>query len=206
VRGGIIDVFPSTADVPVRIDLWGDEVDRLTAFAVNDQRSSIDLDVGGVLRLPGAPPHRRDVGPLPADSLRSQPWGAAQWERLAEGESFDGMESWLPYVHPDEDLLPDLLTPGLAGGARRAPTHPGPGGPAPRRRGGVGRDAGLTWGAEDEGRPGLPPTPPALRAAACRTSKAGVLALPSAGRAGTPAMTVRGFTPVAGDPARLAAR
>jgi transcription-repair coupling factor (superfamily II helicase) len=40
VRGGIIDVFPSTADVPVRIDLWGDEVDRLTAFAVNDQRSS----------------------------------------------------------------------------------------------------------------------------------------------------------------------
>ena len=39
VRGGIIDVFPSTADVPVRIDLWGDEVDRLTAFAVSDQRS-----------------------------------------------------------------------------------------------------------------------------------------------------------------------
>ncbi len=29
---GIVDVFPSTADVPVRIDLWGDEVDRLTEF------------------------------------------------------------------------------------------------------------------------------------------------------------------------------
>ncbi|MBV8461883.1 MAG: transcription-repair coupling factor, partial [Acidimicrobiales bacterium] len=28
VRGGIVDVFPSTGDVPVRIDLWGDEVDR----------------------------------------------------------------------------------------------------------------------------------------------------------------------------------
>jgi transcription-repair coupling factor (superfamily II helicase) len=45
VRGGIIDVFPSTADTPVRIDLWGDEVDRLTAFAVNDQRSLADLDL-----------------------------------------------------------------------------------------------------------------------------------------------------------------
>ena len=44
MRGGIVDVFPSTADVPVRIDLWGDEVDRLTAFAVGDQRSSDDLD------------------------------------------------------------------------------------------------------------------------------------------------------------------
>ena len=32
-RGAIIDVFPSTGDVPVRIDLWGDEVDRLTRSA-----------------------------------------------------------------------------------------------------------------------------------------------------------------------------
>ena len=45
VRGGIVDVFPSTADTPVRIDLWGDEVDRLTTFAVNDQRSLADLDL-----------------------------------------------------------------------------------------------------------------------------------------------------------------
>ena len=44
VRGGIVDVFPSTADEPVRIDLWGDEVDRLTRFDVADQRSTDDLD------------------------------------------------------------------------------------------------------------------------------------------------------------------
>ena len=40
VRGSIIDVYPSTASMPVRIDLWGDEVDRLTEFAVADQRST----------------------------------------------------------------------------------------------------------------------------------------------------------------------
>ena len=40
LRGSIIDVFPSTADAPVRIDLWGDEVDRLTEFSVHDQRST----------------------------------------------------------------------------------------------------------------------------------------------------------------------
>ncbi len=44
VRGSIVDVFPSTADVPVRIDLWGDEVDRLTEFAVADQRSTQDIE------------------------------------------------------------------------------------------------------------------------------------------------------------------
>ncbi len=44
VRGSIVDVFPSTMDEPVRIDLWGDEVDRLTSFAVADQRSTGDLE------------------------------------------------------------------------------------------------------------------------------------------------------------------
>src|SRR4029077_5824649 len=44
VRGSIVDVFPSTADVPVRIDLWGDEVDRLTEFSVSDQRSTVDVE------------------------------------------------------------------------------------------------------------------------------------------------------------------
>ncbi len=39
-RGSIVDVFPSTADAPVRIDLWGDEVDRLDR--VQRQRSALD--------------------------------------------------------------------------------------------------------------------------------------------------------------------
>ncbi|MED5329080.1 MAG: transcription-repair coupling factor, partial [Actinomycetota bacterium] len=43
-RGAIIDIFPSTADAPIRIDLWGDDVDRLTQFSVNDQRSTENLD------------------------------------------------------------------------------------------------------------------------------------------------------------------
>ena len=37
VRGSIVDVYPSTADAPVRIDLWGEEVDRLSGFSVHDQ-------------------------------------------------------------------------------------------------------------------------------------------------------------------------
>ncbi len=43
VRGSIVDVFPATADAPVRIDLWGDEVDRLAEFSVNDQRSTDEV-------------------------------------------------------------------------------------------------------------------------------------------------------------------
>ncbi len=107
-RGAIIDVFPSTADAPVRIDLWGDEVDRLTTFSVNDQRSDQDLDEAIVFPA-------REL--IPTDALReraaslvaTEPWGREHWERLAEGALFDGMESWLPWLAPDEQLLTDVL-------------------------------------------------------------------------------------------------
>ena len=44
VRGSIVDVFPATAEHPVRIDQWGDEVERLSQFAVTDQRSTHVID------------------------------------------------------------------------------------------------------------------------------------------------------------------
>ena len=108
VRGSIVDVFPSTADAPVRIDLWGDEVDRLTEFSVADQRSTTDLPE---IELFGC----REL--LPTDDVRAraaalvgaQPWGREQWERLAEGLVFDGMESWMPWLVEGEKLLTDLI-------------------------------------------------------------------------------------------------
>ncbi len=38
-RGGIVDVFPPSASLPVRIEFFGDEVDSLRAFDPTDQRS-----------------------------------------------------------------------------------------------------------------------------------------------------------------------
>ena len=110
VRGSIVDVFPSTADRPVRIDLWGDEVDRLTEFSVSDQRSTADL---ARVELFGC----REL--LPSEAVREraaqlvglEPWGREQWERLAEGQTFDGMESWLPWLADDERVLLDLVGP-----------------------------------------------------------------------------------------------
>ena len=108
VRGSIVDVFPSTADRPVRVDLWGDEVDRLTEFSVSDQRSTDDL--AEVLLFPC-----REL--LPTDEVREraerlvglEPWGRQQWERLSQGLVFDGMESWLPWLTRDERALLDVV-------------------------------------------------------------------------------------------------
>ena len=38
-RGGIVDVFPPSASLPVRIELFGDEIDSLRAFDPTDQRA-----------------------------------------------------------------------------------------------------------------------------------------------------------------------
>ena len=108
LRGSIVDVFPSTADGPIRIDLWGDEVDRLTHFTVADQRSTIDVAEVEIF------PCREllvtdDVRERAQGLVAREPWGREQWERLSDGELFDGMESWLPWLSPDERVLPDLL-------------------------------------------------------------------------------------------------
>ncbi|MGK2949230.1 MAG: transcription-repair coupling factor [Acidimicrobiales bacterium] len=108
VRGSIVDVYPSTADRPVRIDLWGDEVDRLTEFSVADQRATDPLEHAEIFGC-------REL--LPTDEVRAraeklialEPWGREQWERLSQGQTFDGMESWLPWLTSGEHVVFDLV-------------------------------------------------------------------------------------------------
>ena len=108
VRGSIVDVFPATAQAPVRIDLWGDEVERLTEFSVNDQRS-----VATISEVEIHPAREvlvtAEVAGRARKLIASEPWGAEQWQRLADGETFDGMESWLPWLTDSEHVLFDLL-------------------------------------------------------------------------------------------------
>jgi len=109
VRGGIMDIFPATADSPIRLDLWGDEVERLTEFSVVDQRSTSEIN--SVTIAPA-----REMRPTLAirerakELITSEPWGREQWERVADGQLFDGMESWLPWLVSEELVLADLLS------------------------------------------------------------------------------------------------
>lgn len=44
IRGGIVDIFPLTEEVPVRIELWDDEVDSIRTFDLESQRSVEQLE------------------------------------------------------------------------------------------------------------------------------------------------------------------
>jgi len=108
VRGSIIDVYPSTGSAPVRIDLWGDEIDRLTEFAVADQRATDAVDSVAIFPC-------REV--IPDDAMQrraeqlmsSSPWGREQWQRYVDGQFFDGMESWLPWFDDSTEVVGDYL-------------------------------------------------------------------------------------------------
>ena len=44
VRGSILDIFPVNSEKPIRIEFWGDEIDRMSYFETETQRRSEDVD------------------------------------------------------------------------------------------------------------------------------------------------------------------
>ena len=61
VRGGLVDVFPTTGREPIRVELFGDEVERISAFSVFTQRSLREVDRATV-HPAGEPDARRAWG------------------------------------------------------------------------------------------------------------------------------------------------
>ncbi|QZS54970.1 transcription-repair coupling factor [Rhodococcus opacus] len=114
VRGGILDLFSPTADHPVRVEFWGDEVTELRAFSVADQRSLPELDIDAVI----APPCRElllteDVRDRAAQLAVDNQADAALVEmldKMSAGIPVEGMEALLPVLRPGQlQLLTDVL-------------------------------------------------------------------------------------------------
>ena len=97
VRGGIIDVFPPTEAHPLRVELFGDEVDEIRYFSVADQRS---MEPTNELY---APPCREillsdDVRARANDAVTRFPGASDMLERIANGIAVEGMESLAPIL------------------------------------------------------------------------------------------------------------
>lgn len=125
VRGGILDIFAPTAEHPVRVEFWGDEVTEMRMFSVADQRSIPEIAVETLVAVPCrelllsddvraraaelAAQHPTDEGAITgtvADMLA----------KLVEGIPVDGMEALLPVLRPPENGAHALLTDQLADG------------------------------------------------------------------------------------------
>lgn len=120
VRGGILDVFPPTADHPVRVEFFGDEVEEVRAFSVADQRSLPEP----VERVTLAPSRELLLTPAVRQRAREMvhefPSLSAMLEKIAEGIPVEGMESLAPAL--TERLVP--ITHYLPAGAAVAVQAP----------------------------------------------------------------------------------
>jgi transcription-repair coupling factor (superfamily II helicase) len=106
MRGSIIDVYPSGAEKPLRLDLFGEDVESIRAFDPISQRtvaplesadflpvSEILLDDAAVERFRTG--FRNQFGVATGDPL---------YESVSEGRKYPGMEHWLPLFY--ENLVP----------------------------------------------------------------------------------------------------
>jgi transcription-repair coupling factor (superfamily II helicase) len=122
VRGGILDIFAPTAEHPVRVEFWGDEVTEMRMFSVADQRSIPEISVDSLIAVACRELLlTEDVRARAAELAGRQPppehgvtGGVGDMlARLAEGIPVDGMEALLPVLRPDDmALLTDQLADG----------------------------------------------------------------------------------------------
>ncbi len=128
-RGGILDIYVSGYDLPIRIELFGDEVESIRQFDPNSQRSV------GVIPALKLSPSRETLYPLEG----SENWGAevaamvrdsldresaildagssARLEELINSDAsaledrvfFDRLDLYRPLLHPDSGCAIDLL-------------------------------------------------------------------------------------------------
>lgn len=130
-RGDILDVYPLTADAPVRIEFFGDEIDTIRAFDPISQRSTKSLEsvtftplreilfddisvdhwraqVDALIRAHATPQLVNDVRQI-TDSLTKI---TTSEYRLQESPLNDAIEAFLPMLVPETAALTDYLSEG----------------------------------------------------------------------------------------------
>ncbi|EHH68540.1 transcription-repair coupling factor [Gluconobacter morbifer] len=119
-RGGIFDLFPAGASDPIRLDLFGDEVENIRAFDVGTQRSTEKL-----ARFELRPVSEFSLGPDSISRFRTgwrDAFGAAAtsdtiYENVSDGRRYPGLEHYLPLFHDGDGHQMETLLDYLPGAA-----------------------------------------------------------------------------------------
>jgi len=114
VRGGVVDLFPPMYRYPIRIELFGDDIETMRSFDPTTQRTLRDIDVVHIhparetVATDGAEPRSRI---LEAADRAAHP--SKQTRRILEaieaGEEFVGLETLVPAFHDGLGAVTDYL-------------------------------------------------------------------------------------------------
>ena len=118
-RGGIVDIWPPNLPWPVRIELFGDEVDSLRHFDPTTQRTIPDArNLAEVLVGPAseALPRFGELAMERLDQLDQRPMHPparneldSERQQLAEATGFKGQEWYIPYLYSQPASALDYL-------------------------------------------------------------------------------------------------
>jgi transcription-repair coupling factor (superfamily II helicase) len=124
-RGGIVDIFPTTAPHAVRLEFFGDELEDIREFSVTDQRSlPLGEEHKPVREVTLYPAREVIITPSVASRAREMmhefPNLSTMLSKIAEGMPVEGMESLAPVLcdslvplasYLPEDIAVTILSP-----------------------------------------------------------------------------------------------
>ena len=123
VRGGIVDVFPPAQDDPLRVDLFGDDVEGIRQFDALSQRTTEELRTIRLYPVSEVQLDERRIARFCAGYRAS--FGAVRegdqlYEAVSSGQRHPALEHWLPLFYdrlqtlfamvPDVPVLLDYQT------------------------------------------------------------------------------------------------
>ena len=116
IRGGIIDIFPSGYEEPLRLDTFGEDIETIRSFDPLTQTSTgkvdsfsllpaseFELDEESIARF------RQSYRELFETTGSNDPL----YEAVSEGRRYNGMEHWLPLFHGEMDTIFDYTPSSL---------------------------------------------------------------------------------------------
>lgn len=122
VRGGLFDIFPVNSRFPLRIDLFGDEVESIKSFDPIDQRTLEDVDsfqIQAVGEINFSTQSCQIFCRNWRDTFGAQSMSDPIYQSIQAGRMFPGQEHWLPmffdkplsdvfaYINPKWQILVD---------------------------------------------------------------------------------------------------
>ena len=112
VRGGLIDLFPPGLEEPVRIDLFGDEIETIRTFDPVSQRTTGNRTAVFLKAMSETVLNPESIARFRTkyrELFGAVASGDALYESISEGRNFLGQEHWLPLFHEGLDSLFDYM-------------------------------------------------------------------------------------------------
>lgn len=113
IRGGIIDVFPMGASSPFRLDLFGDEIEKIRLFDPETQKSTGETQALSVLPAREFPTDQAAIEQFRKSYRRyisGDPQSSIIYREVSQGRLPAGIEFYLPLFFDNPGTLFDYLS------------------------------------------------------------------------------------------------